>query len=83
MKSPLFLALAASAFSISAAFAEPPENALPLSEILQNVESTGEVAYVTDVEWNADQAAWTIAIVDAEGAEGILTLDAVTGQPNS
>ncbi|WP_018631823.1 hypothetical protein [Neomegalonema perideroedes] len=83
MKSPLFLALAASAFSVSAAFAEPPENALPLSEIIQTVESTGEIAYVTEVEWNEDQAAWTIAYVDAEGAEGSISLDAVTGQPNS
>ncbi len=83
MKSPLFLALAASAFTASAAFAAPPEEALPLSEIIQSVESTGEVAYVTDVEWNDEQAAWTIAYVDAAGAEGTISLDAVTGQPDS
>lgn len=84
MKSPLALALSLSVLGFSgAALAAPPEGALPLSEILQSVESTGEVAYVTDVEWNDGEAAWSIAYVDAEGAEGALTIDALTGQPNS
>lgn len=84
MKSPLALAFAAGTLALStAAFAAPPEGALPLSQILESVETSGEVAYVTDVEWNDDSAAWTIDFVDASGAQSAVTIDAVSGQPLS
>ena len=48
------LALAAGTSFAAAAFAQPPQDAKPLSEILAGLEAGGDVAYFDDVEWDDD-----------------------------
>ena len=64
----------------SAAFAQPPENALPLSEVLANLEAQGEVAYFDEVEWDSD-GYWEIEYYRADGAKVEIKIDPVSGEP--
>lgn len=67
--------------SLSAtAFARPPENALPLSEILAALEASGDVLYFDEVEWDSD-GYWEVEYYRPDGAKVEIDIDPVSGQP--
>jgi hypothetical protein len=57
----------------------PPQDAIPLSEILRSLEEQGDVAYFDEVEWD-DDGYWEIEYVTADGAKRKLEVDPVTGE---
>lgn len=67
------------ALSGAAYAAAPPPNALPLSQILQMQEQSGNVAYFDEIEWD-DDGFWEIEYVAKQGGKVKLRIDPVTGQ---
>lgn len=57
----------------------PPENARPLSQIVQDLEARGDFAHVDEIEWD-DDGYWEIEYVTRERAKVKLKIDPVTGQ---
>lgn len=80
---PLLLAAcgAAAAFLVPPASADqpPPAGALPLSEALQKLESSADVAWIDDASWD-DDGYWEIDYVDSSGAKIEVRLDPLTGE---
>lgn len=58
----------------------PPANAMPLSEILAQIEAAGDVAHFEEVEWD-DDGYWEVEYRRTDGARVELKLDPVTAQP--
>ena len=63
----------------SLAFAQPPENAMPLSQVLAMVEEREDVAYFDEVEWDSD-GYWEIEFYRPDGAQVEIDVDPVSGQ---
>ncbi len=75
----LALALAAMLGLAAPALADPPpEDALPLSEVLARLETTGNVRYFEDIEWD-DDGYWEIDYVAVGGEDVEIEVDPVTG----
>ncbi len=72
------LAVAAIVGFTAAAFAQPPQNAKPLSAILAGIEAGGDVAYFDDVEWDDDH--WEITYYRADGGKVEIDVDPVSGE---
>lgn len=79
MRHLLFATLILTAPSIAVA-APPPQNAKPLSEIIQALEAQGDVHYFDEIEWD-DDGYWEIEYVRADGSKAKVRLDPVSGQP--
>jgi hypothetical protein len=76
----LFLAAAALAVAAPAsAQMLPPEGAIPLSQIVAQVEAMDEVATILEVDWD-DDGYWDVEFVDATSRSGKLRIDPVTGE---
>lgn len=76
------LAIAAAAFLLPGAAlaqAQPPADALPLSEILAAIEGREDVAYFDEVEWDSD-GYWEIEYYRPDGAKVEIDVDPVSGQ---
>lgn len=73
------LALAAGA---AAAQDRPPEDAMPLSEVLAMLEAGGDVAYFDEIEWD-DDGYWEVSYYRADGSEVSVDLDPSTGEPRN
>jgi hypothetical protein len=61
-------------------WAEPPADAMPLSEILRMLEDRGEIAYFEEIEWD-DDGYWEIEYVTREGEKVEIRVDPVSGEP--
>ena len=62
------------------ATAEPGgEGRLPLSQILAQLEASGDVAWFDEIEWDSD-GYWEIEFVRPNGAEVEVNIDATTGE---
>ncbi|RST86703.1 PepSY domain-containing protein [Aquibium carbonis] len=75
----MLIALAATAGFTAAAFAQPPRDARPLSEILATIEASGDVAYFDEVEWDSD-GYWEIEYYRADGGKVKIDVDPVSGE---
>jgi hypothetical protein len=64
------------------AFAAPPAEAKPLSEIVKMLEDGGKVAHVTEIEWDDRGGYWEVDYMQTEGGKVEVKLDPVSGQPN-
>lgn len=73
------IALAAVAGLSPAAFAQPPQDAKPLSEILSGIEARGDVAYFDEVEWD-DDGYWDITYYRVNGGKVDVEIDPVSGE---
>ncbi|MFN3546357.1 MAG: PepSY domain-containing protein [Mesorhizobium sp.] len=73
------IALAAVASLTATAFAQPPQNAKPLSEILAGIEARGDVAYFDEVEWD-DDGYWEIKYYRIGGGKVEIDVDPVSGE---
>ena len=58
----------------------PPANALPLSQVIANVEKTEPVRIVTEVDWD-DDGYWDIEFVNQDNRRASIRIDPVTGEP--
>lgn len=67
-------------FASSAAASGPPENAVPLSEVIRMFEESGDVAYFDEIEWD-DDGYWEIEYRRGDGAKVEIKVDPVSGEP--
>jgi uncharacterized iron-regulated membrane protein len=58
----------------------PPQNAMPLSQVLQALEQQGQVAHFKEVEWD-DDGYWEIEYALRSGGTAEVKVDPVSGQP--
>jgi uncharacterized membrane protein YkoI len=58
----------------------PPEDALPLSEILRMIEERDDVRYFKEVEWD-DDGYWEVEFYRTDGSEVEVGIDPRTGDP--
>ncbi|NAZ36823.1 PepSY domain-containing protein [Rubellimicrobium sp. CFH 75288] len=75
--------LTAAVFTLgaTAALARPPENALPLSEILAAIEAEPNFGYFDEIDWdNDDGGHWDIEYYLTDGTEVNIEVDPVTGE---
>ncbi len=71
------------ALAAPVAFAQnrPPENALPLSQIVTALEAGGAQAF-SEIEWD-DDGYWEVEYWNAEGNRVEVRIDPLTGQPRN
>ena len=62
------------------AIAAPPQDGMPLSQIIQSLEQEGDVAYFDEIEWD-DDGYWEVEYYRANGAKVELKIDPKTGKP--
>ena len=69
------------ALSAGPALAErtPPEEALPLSEIVAGLESSFDIHFIDEIEWDED-GYWEIEMFTRDGAKVEVKIDPVTGE---
>lgn len=73
------LAAAAMAVALpSLGLAGPPADALPLSQILAEIEARDSVAHFEEIEWD-DDGHWEIEYRRSDGARVEMEVDPVTG----
>lgn len=61
-----------------AADTPPPQNALPLSQIIALVEASDSIRFIDDVDWD-DDGYWEIEYYTTEGREVDIRVDPVSG----
>lgn len=77
----LMLAASLATFTmVGAVHAQPPADALPLSQILATIEAEADFGYFDEVEWDSD-GYWEIEYHRADGAKVEVDVDPLTGQP--
>ncbi|MDD7969925.1 PepSY domain-containing protein [Roseinatronobacter alkalisoli] len=59
---------------------QPPQQALPLSEIVTALESRFDIAWIDEIEWD-DEGYWDVELYARDGSKIELKVDPVTGQP--
>jgi hypothetical protein len=71
------------ALAAPVAFAQdrPPATALPLSQIVTNLEAQGAQAFA-EIDWD-DDGYWEVEYWNAEGNRVEIRIDPVSGQPRS
>ncbi|MGY6703673.1 PepSY domain-containing protein [Roseinatronobacter sp.] len=69
------------AMSAAPTFADrpPPEQALPLSEIVTKLESQYDIAWIDEIEWD-DDGYWEVELYARDGSKVEVKIDPVTGQ---
>lgn len=75
---PVAAALLAFAGSASAQRV-PPQGALPLSQIVANVEKTQPVSSFREVEWD-DDGYWEVEFIDTQNRSVSIRMDPMTGE---
>jgi uncharacterized membrane protein YkoI len=63
----------------SAAMAAPPPDALPLSQIIREIEARADFAHFDDIEWD-DDGYWEVEYVTKSGSEVEIKIDPRSGQ---
>jgi hypothetical protein len=58
----------------------PPEDALPLIEVLRMLEERDDVAYYDEIEWDSD-GYWEVEYYRPDGTKVEVKIDPVTGDP--
>ena len=74
------IALSALVFLPSAALAQPPADAMPLSQIIASIEGQADFGYIKEVDWD-DDGYWEVEYYRADGAKVEVDIDPVSGQP--
>lgn len=69
-----------SAAGIVMADTPPPASALPLSQIIAQIEANNDVAYFDEIEWD-DDGYWEVEYIRPDGAKVSMILDPLTGAP--
>ena len=69
------------ALSAGPALAErtPPEEALPLSEIVAGLENSFDIHFIDEIEWD-DDGYWESEMFTRDGAKVEVKIDPVTGE---
>lgn len=57
---------------------KPPQNSRPLSQLLQQIETRPDFAYIKDIEWDDDH--YNVEYVTKEDDEVELNVDPATGK---
>lgn len=78
MKAVFAAALLSTAFAVPA-FAQPPADALPLSQIIAAIESEENFGYIDEIDWDSD-GYWEVEYYRADGAKVEINIDPVSGQ---
>jgi len=73
------LALAGLILLPASALAQPPADAMPLSEILASIENEADFSYFDEIDWD-DDGHWEIEYYRADGASVEVDADPVSGQ---
>lgn len=78
----LTIALGASLIAALPAMAQslPPANALPLPQVIANVEKSQPVRSFSEIEWD-DDGYWDIEFVNTNNRRSSVRMDPVTGEP--
>ncbi len=77
----LMLAASLATFAmVGTVHAQPPADALSLSQILAAIEAEADFGYFDEVEWDSD-GYWEIEYYRADGAKVEVDVDPLTGQP--
>ena len=58
----------------------PPQNALPLSQVIASVEKAQPVRAFTEIEWD-DDGYWDIEFINQSDRRASVRIDPVTGEP--
>lgn len=66
------------AAGIAIADTPPPANALPLSQIITQIEADHDVWFFDEIEWD-DDGYWEVEYIRADGAKVSMKLDPLTG----
>ncbi len=74
------IALSAFVLLPASALAQPPADAMPLSQILATIESEADCSHFDEVDWDSD-GYWEIEYYRADGAKIEIDIDPVSGQP--
>lgn len=74
------IALSALLLLPASALAQPPADAMPLSQILASIETEGEFSHFDEIDWD-DDGYWEIEYYRIDGAKVEINVDAVTGEP--
>lgn len=74
------IALSALVLLPAAALAQPPADAMPLSQIIAAIEGQADFGYIKEVDWD-DDGYWEIEYYRADGAKVEVEIDPVSGQP--
>jgi uncharacterized membrane protein YkoI len=75
----LTLAALAATFAAPAVADRPPEDALPLSQVLQTIEARDDFGWFQEVEWE-DDGYWEIEYHTRDGDEREIRVDPRTGE---
>lgn len=62
------------------ALAQPPADAMPLSQIIAALEAQGDVAWIKEVDWD-DDGYWEIEYRREGGGDVEIKIDPVSGEP--
>jgi hypothetical protein len=74
------IALSALLLLPAAALAQPPADAMPLSQIIASIEGQADFGYIKEVDWD-DDGYWEIEYYRADGAKVEVDIDPVSGEP--
>lgn len=74
------IALSALLLLPAAALAQPPADAMPLSQIIASIEGQADFGYIKEVDWD-DEGYWEIEYYRADGAKVEVDIDPVSGEP--
>lgn len=74
------IALSALLLLPAAALAQPPADAMPLSQIIASIEGEADFGYIKEVDWD-DDGYWEIEYYRADGAKVEVDIDPVSGEP--
>lgn len=74
------IAFSALALLPATALAQPPADAMPLSQIVASIEGQADFGYIKEVDWD-DDGYWEIEYYRADGAKVEVDIDPVSGQP--
>lgn len=58
---------------------QPPQQALPLSEIVTGLENQYDIAWIDEIEWD-DDGYWEVEFYARDGSKVELKIDPVTGE---
>lgn len=78
MKAVFAAAILSAALAVPA-LAQPPADALPLSQIIATIEAEENFGYIDEIEWDSD-GYWEIEFYRADGGKVEIDIDPVSGQ---
>ena len=74
------IALTALLLLPAAALAQPPADAMPLSQIIASIEGQADFGYIKEVDWD-DDGYWEVEYYTRDGRKVDVRLDPMTGEP--